>query len=183
MSDIEKAISSTILMKTFKNLQENALNNIGCTIGLMDPNNIYNWKCTMLGPNDSPYKGGRFRLSIKFPYNFPQEGPEVIFLTPIFHLNVNPVKTKDQELGHCCISVINYWNPDTSIEDLLVSIFALFYQANSESAYHGFGDEIINEFNNDKKSYDKKVEYFTRKYADGKYRPPSDIKRWDFTMD
>ena len=183
MSEIEKTISSTILSKTFKNIKDNPLNTIGCTIGLIDEKNIYNWKCTLRGPNDSPYKGGYFQLYLKFPFNFPKEGPEVIFRTPIFHLNVNPVKTKDQELGHCCVSVINFWNPDTSIEDLLVAIFALFYKANAESAYRGYGDETINEFDNNRDAYNEKVAYFTRKYANGIYKPPKDLTRWDFTME
>ena len=46
-----------------------------------------------------------------------------------------------------------------------------------------FGDETINEFNNDRVSYDKKVVYFTKKYANGLYKPPKDLTRWDFTMD
>ena len=182
MSEIEKAISSTILFKTFKNISEFPLTNIGCTVGLINKNDIYNWKCTLVGPHDSPYRDGIFQIYMKFPYNFPQEAPEVIFKTPIFHLNVNPVKTKDQELGHCCVSVINFWNPDTSIEDLLVAIFALFYKANAESAYRGYGDETINEFDNNRDAYNEKVAYFTRKYANGIYKPPKDLTRWDFTM-
>lgn len=182
MSDIERKISSTILSKTFKNIKENPLTNIGCTVGLVNEDDIYNWKCTLIGPNDSPYKGGFFQIYLKFPYNYPQEGPEVIFKTPIFHLNVNPVNLKDQELGHCCVSVVNFWNPDTSIEDLLVAIFALFYQANAESAYHGYSEEDINEFIKNKRNYNKKVAYFTEKYANGQYKPPKDLTKWDFTM-
>ena len=84
--------------------------------------------------------------------------------------------------GHCCVSVVNFWNPDTSIEDLLVAIFALFYQANAESAYHGYSEEDINEFIKNKRNYNKKVAYFTEKYANGQYKPPKDLTKWDFTM-
>ena len=181
MSDIERLVSSTILLKTFKNISENPLTSIGCTVGLVDKDNIYNWKCTLVGPNDSPYRNGIFQIYMKFPYNFPKEAPEVIFKTPIFHLNVCPVKLKDQELGHCCVSVLNCWNPDTPIEEILVSIFGLFYNANPESAFRGYENETINEFNKNKKSYDKKVAYFTKKYANDKYKI-QDVNRWDFTM-
>ena len=180
MSGIEAQISSTILSKTFKKLKEHPLTNIYCTVGLIDKNNIYNWQCTLLGPNDSPYKGGYFQILIKFPIDFPQNGPEIIFNTPIFHLNVNPVKTKNEQLGHCCISTINFWNPETSIEDILVSVFGLFYAANEESAYQGYGDEAINDFINNKEAYDKRVRYFTKKYANGIYQNDN-YQRWDFT--
>ena len=179
MSDIETQISSTILTKTFKNLQAHPLTNIGCTVGLIDKNDIYNWKCTLIGPNDSPYKGGYFQLFIKFPKNFPQCGPEIIFNTPIFHLNVNPVKTAEK-LGHCCVSTINFWNPDSSIEDILVSIFGLFYATNEDSAYQAYGQDVIDDFMNNRDAYNERVRFFTKKYANGKYKNENE-KRWDFT--
>ena len=180
MSEIEHQISSTILTKTYKKLKEHPLTNIYCTVGLIDKNNIYNWRCTLVGPNDSPYKGGYFQLFVKFPIDFPQNGPEIIFNTPIFHLNVNPVETKHAKLGHCCVSTINHWDPATSIEDILVSVFGLFYAANDSSAYQGYGEEAINDFINNKKAYNERVRYFTKKYADGIYKNENN-QRWDFT--
>ena len=182
MSEIEAQISSTILTKTFKNLKAHPLTNIGCTVGLVDKNNIYNWRCTLIGPNDSPYKGGYFQLFIKFPIDFPQNGPEIIFKTPIFHLNVNPVKNKNEELGHCCISTINFWNPDTSIEDILVSVFGLFYAGNEESAYHGYGEKAISDFTKNREVFNEKVKFFTQKYANGKYKNQNN-ERWEFNYE
>ena len=181
-SEIEEQISSTIIIKTFKILKEHPLPNIGCTVGLIDKDNIYNWRCTLIGPNDSPYKGGYFKIFIYFPKSFPREGPEVIFNTPIFHLNVNPVKTQNQLLGHCCVSTINYWNPDTSIEDLLVSLFALFYATNEDSAYLGYGTDVIKEFKENRDAYNERVKHFTKKYANGKYKC-TETERWDFTYE
>ena len=181
-SEIEEQISSTIISKTLKNLKEQPLTNIGCTVGLVDKNNIYKWRCTLMGPSDSPYKGGFFKIFITFPKNFPKEGPEVVFHTPIFHLNVNPVRTQNQLLGHCCVSTINFWKPDTSIEDLLVSLFALFYATNEDSAYLGYGTDIIKEFKENRKAYNERVKYFTAKYASGKYKV-TETERWDFTYD
>ena len=40
MSDIEKQISSTIISKTFKEIQKRPLKNIGCSVGLIDNNII-----------------------------------------------------------------------------------------------------------------------------------------------
>lgn len=180
MSDIERQISQTILTKALKKYQDNPLVNLSCTVGLINQDDIYNWKCTMIGPNDSPYKGGFFQIFIKFPENFPTGRPEVIFNTPIFHLNVNPVKQEEEALGHCCISTINFWTPDTSIEDIFVSVFALFYAANVDSAYLGYGRDVINEFIKDKKSYDERVKYFTKKYANKNYKNEQ-TQRWDFT--
>ena len=122
MGDVDEQISSTILVKSYKRFKDHPLTNIGCTIGLMNKTDIYSWKCTLMRPNDTPFKGGLFQLSIKFPKNFPIGGPMVIFDTPIYHMNINPIQG-EKPLGYCCISTVNFWTPDTSIEDLLNSIF------------------------------------------------------------
>ena len=181
MINLETQLSSTILTKAFKYFQKNPLTNIGCTVGLVNNDDIYNWKCTLVGPNDSPYKGGYFKIIIKFPITFPINPPEVIFKTPIYHLNINPVQTENEKLGHCCISTLKNWSPDTSIEDILVSIFALFYAINPNSAYNGYGLNNIDEFIRDRNSYDIKAKYFTLKYANGKYNNQQNDK-WDFSI-
>jgi len=133
ISSLTKVTTVSSLVTTFSTslspIKKDPLSNIGCTVGLPDHSDIYTWKCTLVGPEDSPYKGGIFQLYIKFKKNFPMEGPEVIFDTPIYHMNINPV-AGNQPLGHCCVSTVNFWTPDTSIEDLLTSIFGLFYVAN-----------------------------------------------------
>ena len=175
MSIVEKT-SETILSRTYRKLHDNPLTNIGCTVALVNEN-IYHWKCSLIGPNDSIYKKGLFRLFIKFPKDFPFSGPEVIFDTPIYHLNVNPKKGKEP-LGHICLSTINFWTPDSSIEDLLVSIFALFYVANSDSPY---GIKIKEEFEKNRKLYDYKAEFFTKKYAVPK-KASDRLDKWDFSI-
>ena len=172
----EKVLSKLILTKAFKKINDEPLDNIGCTVGLIDENDIYNWKCTLMGPNHTPYKGGVFKLFIEFPKTFPKEGPEVIFNTPIYHLNVNPIPNSKEKLGHCCLSTINFWTPDTSIEDLLISIFALFEAANPDSAY---GLDYKQEYNENINLYNSKAKYFTNKYATGEQY---NLKNWDFTL-
>ena len=180
MSNIDEKISSTILMKTLKRLMQNPLTNIGCTVGLVDKHDIYNWKCTLSGPNDSPYRGGLFKLFIKFDKNFPIVGPVVIFDTPIYHMNINPIQG-DKPLGYCCISTVNFWTPDTSIEDLLNSIFGLFYVANEDGAY---GLDYKDEFRNRRDIYDKKAKYFTKKFSIDNLvsTKKKNLTRWTFDV-
>ena len=42
-------------------LQNNPILNISATVGLPNQNNIYEWKCTISGPADTPFQGGLFR--------------------------------------------------------------------------------------------------------------------------
>jgi ubiquitin-conjugating enzyme E2 D/E len=179
MSDIDQQISLTILRRALRYFTNNPLKNIGCTVGMVD-NDIYTWKCTLSGPNDTPYKGGIFKLFIKFDKTFPVKGPEVIFDTPIYHMNINPTQGQ-QPLGHCCVSTVNFWTPDTSIEDLLNSIFGLFYVANVEGAY---GLDYQDEYINRNQLYNKKVRYFTKKYCIDNVVSSQKfgLTKWDFSV-
>ena len=42
----------------------------------------------MDGPADSPYEGGKFKIRIKFPENYPFKFPAITFDTKIYHPNV-----------------------------------------------------------------------------------------------
>ena len=114
------------------------LNHIGCSFGL-ENNNIYNWKVTMTGPEKTPYEGGLFKISIIFPPNYPQYGPEFKFKNKIYHLNVD----LQNNFGHICISRLNEWastgevksNPNYNVKQALFDIFSLFYKQGVKSAY------------------------------------------------
>ena len=54
--------------------QDNDLVQIGCNFGLVN-NNIYLWLITMVGPKNTPYEGGLFKIQALFPYDYPNHGP------------------------------------------------------------------------------------------------------------
>ena len=66
---------------------------------------------------------------------YPNKKPEVCFLTPIYHINVNPKAGMSEPLGHVCISTLNWWTPQCTIRQVLTDIFALFWLSNPESPY------------------------------------------------
>ena len=181
MITAEKLKAMSILRKKYDELAKDALQNTGTSVGLFDEQDIFNWKFTMVGPQDSPYSGGLFHLKIKFPENYPKKQPEVCFITPIYHVNVNPCLPKGKggdPLGHICISDLNWWKETQDLRQLFVDIFALFYLGNPDSPY---GVDRANELRNNKSLYDKKVRYFTKKYADSNLDPKEWTTDWDFT--
>ena len=152
--------------------------NIGAQVGLPDPSNIMEWKCSISGPQDTPFANGLFFLKIKFPDNYPNSAPEVSFLTPIYHINVNPKAHQSESLGHVCISTLNWWSPKNNMREVLTDIFALFYLSNPESPY---GMERATEFRQNKALYDAKCKYFTKKYAAMNLDEKTYTQDWDFT--
>jgi len=170
------------IKKEFQEITRNPMTSIGFSVGLPDENNFFEWRCTLMGPVDSPYKGGLFYLKVLFPNDYPQSRPEVRFVTPIYHVNVNDAVHYGPEidpLGHVCINTINNWKPNLTMKQVFIDIFALFYLGNPKSP---FSQTMKNELENNKTLYEKKIKYFVNKYA---YigKPYKEYTSWDFTYD
>ena len=174
----EKINAMKRLKDELKELKSNPIANIGVTVGLVNEDNIFEWQCTLKGPNDTSYRGGLFYLRVNFPDNYPNKPPEVTFRTPIYHLNINPRNSQTEKLGHVCINTLNWWKPEYKMKEVLTNIFALFYMANPQSPY---GVDRAKEFNGNRALYEQKAQHFTQVYA----LPSSNFKYtgqdWDFS--
>lgn len=174
------SMALSLITKEYKDLSMNPLSNIGLTVGLPDPKNLFIWQCTMSGPGDTGYAGGLFYIRVIFPPNYPNSKPEVRFITPIYHININHEQQYGEEidpLGHVCISTLNKWDSNCNMTKVFKDIFALYYMPNPESP---FGFDRRDEFKKNPKLYEEKVKYFTKKYAS----PINGCKKytsWDFT--
>ena len=177
---MSKELARQRIAQEFKDINQNPMANIGFSVGLPNENNVFEWRCTIMGPSDSSYKNGLFYLRVLFPDDYPNSRPEVRFITPIYHVNVNHQQNYGDEidpLGHVCISTINNWKPNFNMRQVFVDIFALFYLGNPDSP---FSLERKDEMKYNRPLYEKKVKYFTQKYAFiGK--PYKEYKTWDFT--
>ena len=126
------------IIEEFNDLSKNPITNIGLTVGLFDYNDPTKWRVTIAGPKDTSYKDGFFNILVDFPPEYPQKPPEVCFLTPIYHVNINycaPSSPGAESLGHVCISTLNWWKPEFRMRELFTNIFALFYMGNPDSPY------------------------------------------------
>ena len=70
-----------------KQVQEPDL--VGITAGPINPDNMYRWHATIAGPEESPYAGGIFHLSIEFPEDYPFKPMTISFETKIYHPCIN----------------------------------------------------------------------------------------------
>ena len=117
-------------VEEYQDLSKNPDANCGITVGLINEGCYDDWRVTFRGPSGTQYKNGFFMVNIHFPPDYPSKPPEVYFMTPIYHLNVNPCAPKkegDESLGHVCISTLNWWNPQYKIREVLLNIYSLFF--------------------------------------------------------
>jgi ubiquitin-conjugating enzyme E2 D/E len=95
----------------------------GCSAGPVKED-LYHWEGVIFGPSESPFAGGVFKLSIRFPSDYPFKQPHVTFLTKIYHPNISPE-------GAICLDILkNQWSPALTISKVLLSILSLLTDAN-----------------------------------------------------
>ena len=121
------------------------------TILLQDPpdncsagpsgDDLFHWEGTIIGPTETVYEGGVFRLDIQFPKNYPFKPPKVRFLTKIYHPNINSG-------GFICLDIFKEnWSPALTITKVLLSICSLLTDPNPDDPLVvDIADEYVNAF-------------------------------------
>lgn len=144
--------------------------------GPADDNDMTKWNATIIGPENSPFAGGIFNLSIRFPENFPFRAPEVRFITKVYHPNIN-------SRGEICLDILkDQWSPALSVSKLLLSINSLLTDPNPDDPLVG---DIARLYKNNIKEYEKNAREWTKNYANGddvvdtKVSPAEERDDWD----
>ena len=170
------------LKKQYYDVNCSTIHNLGYSIKLFKKDDYYEWDIILLGAPDSLYNEGIFHIKLSFPKDYPNIKPEIIFLTPIYHLNVNPWKSMVEPLGHISVSFINWWKPTTTVKEILIQLYSIFYLQSDDSPY---GLDRTFEFNTNRPLYEMKAKYFTKKYANQENYDKGikyDNKDWDFSF-
>jgi len=124
---------------------------------IVTPSNDFNiWNATIFGPEDSPYKGGVFKLSISFPEEYPFLAPKIFFKTKVLHPNIN-------SMGAICLDILkSSWSPALTVSKLLLSICSLLTDPNPDDP---LVPETANLYKNNREEYNRVAEEWTRNYA------------------
>mmetsp|Transcript_18975 Transcript_18975/g.32421 ORF Transcript_18975/g.32421 Transcript_18975/m.32421 type:complete len:158 (-) Transcript_18975:196-669(-) len=88
--------------------------------------NLRYFNVMILGPQQSPYEGGVYKLELFLPEEYPMAAPKVRFLTKIYHPNID-------KLGRICLDILkDKWSPALQIRTVLLSIQALLSAPNPD---------------------------------------------------
>ena len=126
---VVKKKTNAALLRLSRDLKvfEDELGPDGVSAGLVDDDNIYVWEASIFGPNESPWEGGVFSVSMVFPDTYPMKPPLVRFTTEVFHPNVYAD-------GTLCLDILqDAWSPVQSVSSILKSIQSLLTDPNVDS--------------------------------------------------
>lgn len=118
------------------------------------------WQLLLKGPEGTPYADGAFHLWMQFPAEYPAEAPEVRFLTPIHHCNIN-------SHGRVCHSVFDRnWTTDTKVRDVLNCVYGLLLEPEPDDPL----DSVLAlQFLSTRAAYDAAARELTRSKASVAY--------------
>lgn len=122
---------------------------IGSSAGPQKKTDIYKWNVLLKGPNKSCYEDGLFKLLLTFPKNYPEDPPDIKFITKIYHPNIS------FDDGVICVSSKSSdWDDNRNIINVIYSIYDLLKKPNLD---HGLNKEALLLYKNDYEGFKKKA--------------------------
>eukprot|EP01123_Difflugia_compressa_P008117 TRINITY_DN2340_c0_g1_i1.p1 TRINITY_DN2340_c0_g1~~TRINITY_DN2340_c0_g1_i1.p1 ORF type:complete len:258 (-),score=62.72 TRINITY_DN2340_c0_g1_i1:356-1090(-) len=124
MSEISDA-AVRLISKELRSIANSPLEGITVIPNEKDLSEIH---ALIVGPCDTPYEGGEFRIVLKIGSDFPQAPPKGFFLTKIFHPNVS-------ERGEICVNTLKKdWKETYGFKHILLTVKCLLIFPNPESS-------------------------------------------------
>ncbi|KAG7693127.1 hypothetical protein KL930_004788 [Ogataea haglerorum] len=118
--------------------------------------NLRYFNVTIDGPSGSPYEGGKFKLELFLPDDYPMLAPKVRFLTRIYHPNID-------RLGRICLDVLKAnWSPALQVRTILLSIQALLSSPNPDDP---LANEVAEEWKSNEQNAIKTAKEWTERFA------------------
>lgn len=142
------------ILRELKDLETDPPGN--CTAGPVDTSNLFLWSGSIVGPTESPYEGGLFQLQIEFPTDYPFRPPRVVFVTRVYHPNINAQ-------GGICLDILkDQWTPALSVGKVLLSISSLLTDPNPRDP---LVPEIARQYETNRDLFMQTAREWTLRYA------------------
>ncbi|KAG0621692.1 hypothetical protein M758_3G041000 [Ceratodon purpureus] len=132
----------------------------GVCVWPADDTNLSRLEAQIQGPDGTVYAKGIFKLEVEIPDRYPFEPPNVKFITPVYHPNIDSG-------GRICHDILNMppkgqWRPSLNIGAVLASIRVLLEEPNHDD---GLMSDISAEYKHNRALFDDKARQSTERYA------------------
>lgn len=122
---------------------------------------MYHWEGYIMGPKETPYQGGKFKVSIKISNKYPYVPPLVKFITKIYHPNID-LK------GNICLNILKPqpggdWSPTLNIGKLMLSICNLLSDPNPNDPLNPEAGKL---YTSNRSAFEAKAIAMTNDYAE-----------------
>ena len=113
-----------------------------------EEDDILSWHGVIFGPEDTPWEGGTFKVTLQFSEEYPNKAPVVKFVSRMFHPNI-------YQNGSICLDILqNLWSPIYDVSGILTSIQSLLSDPNPASPANGEAARLYTE---NKREYARRV--------------------------
>ena len=141
-----------------------------------EEDDILSWHGVIFGPEDTPWEGGTFKVTLQFSEEYPNKAPVVKFVSRMFHPNSlsffsfaslictslfhhasKPFTTliTVYQNGSICLDILqNLWSPIYDVSGILTSIQSLLSDPNPASPANGEAARLYTE---NKREYARRV--------------------------
>jgi len=114
-----------------KELQQLMVNGDSEATAFPKNDDLFDWIALIKGSAGTVYEGLSYKLSIKFPQDYPFSAPKIMFCTPCFHPNVD-------SHGNICLDILKEkWSAAYTVRTILLSLRSLLSEPNNESPLNG----------------------------------------------
>lgn len=127
-----------------------------------DGNNPCIWDVCIEGPDDTPYKGGKFHVTVDFTENYPFKAPKVNFKTKIYHPGVS------QKDGTICMAAIeSNWVPTLNAKYVIGALMTLLRDPSNaaDNPVDEDGQAAATQFKTNKAAFDSTAAEWVAKHA------------------
>ena len=119
---------------------------------------IFKWEVEIVGPDESPYAGGIFPLTIDFPTQYPFKAPKLKFNIQVYHPSIQ------LKSGDVCQDVLGQWGPTLNAKHCLTVVYSML-QDPSASSDHPLEEEVAKQLAEKPKDFEKAAKKYTKEYA------------------
>ncbi|KAJ9076166.1 E2 ubiquitin-protein ligase peroxin 4 [Entomophthora muscae] len=159
------------LMKELK-ATRNGLNPEIILLEPLSEEDLFSWKAIISGPPETPYEGGKFKLSISITSQYPMTPPVFTFDTKICHPNIHSqsnMRSRSSNLsflktGEVCLDILKTaWSPAWTLQSSCTAISLLLAHPEPGSPLNCDAANLLR--CNDILGYNSLTRMYTRLYA------------------